>query len=129
MGYSGGSFASGWAAVLQPEYAPELKDNLIGAALGGFAANLTGIAESVDGEVFSGFIPLALNGIANEYPDFKKRLYEEVKPGAKADLQKVQRIVWLHHLSVIQCINISQVQEEYLKKDGHCWKIKPLAKL
>ena len=87
-GYSGGSFASGWAAVLQPEYAPELKDNLIGAALGGFAANLTGIAESVDGEVFSGFIPLALNGIANEYPDFKKRLYEEVKPGAKADLQK-----------------------------------------
>ena len=54
------------------EYAPELKDNLIGAALGGFAANLTGIAESVDGEVFSGFIPLALNGIANEYPDFKR---------------------------------------------------------
>ena len=50
------------------EICPELKENLIGAAVGGFATNITAVAEAVDGTVFSGFIPLALNGLANEYP-------------------------------------------------------------
>lgn len=36
-GYSGGTIASGWAAAIQSEYAPELTDNLIGAALGGLS--------------------------------------------------------------------------------------------
>ena len=45
-GYSGGSLASGWAAALQPKYAPELKKNLIGAALGGFVTNITATAEA-----------------------------------------------------------------------------------
>ena len=61
-----------WAISLQLKYAPELKENLIGAAVGGFATNITAVAEAVDGTVFSGFIPLALNGLANEYPDFKR---------------------------------------------------------
>lgn len=87
-GYSGGSLATGWAISLQSKYAPELKDNLIGAAVGGFAANITAVAESVDGTVFSGFIPLALNGLANEYPDFKKKLYEEVKLSARSGMEK-----------------------------------------
>ena len=33
-GYSGGTIATGWAAQLQPRYAPELKGQLIGAAVG-----------------------------------------------------------------------------------------------
>ena len=43
-GYSGGSLASGWAAALQPSYAPELGGNLLGAALGGFVTNITATA-------------------------------------------------------------------------------------
>lgn len=38
MGYSGGAIATGWAAALQPRYAPEL--NLVGVAAGGLPANL-----------------------------------------------------------------------------------------
>lgn len=87
-GYSGGSLATGWAISLQLKYAPELKENLIGAAVGGFATNITAVAEAVDGTVFSGFIPLALNGLANEYPDFKKRLYGEVKLSARSTMEK-----------------------------------------
>ena len=53
-GYSGGSLASGWAAALQPHYAPELEDNLIGAALGGFVTNITATAEATDGKLLAG---------------------------------------------------------------------------
>ncbi|WP_280295038.1 lipase family protein, partial [Nocardia abscessus] len=35
-GFCGGAIASGWAAQLAPEYAPEL--NLVGAAFGGVPA-------------------------------------------------------------------------------------------
>ena len=66
-GYSGGSLASGWAAALQPKYAPELKKNLIGAALGGFVTNITATAEATDGTLFAGLVPNALSGLANEY--------------------------------------------------------------
>lgn len=39
-GYSGGSIATEWAAELQPSYAPELKKNIKGAAMGGTVVNL-----------------------------------------------------------------------------------------
>lgn len=78
-GYSGGTIASGWAAALQPKYAPELKKNLIGTALGGFVTNITATAVATDGGPFAGLIPNALMGLANEFPDFKKRIYEVVE--------------------------------------------------
>ena len=66
-GYSGGSLASGWAAALQPKYAPELDNNLIGAALGGFVTNITATAEATDGTAFAGIVANALGGLSNEY--------------------------------------------------------------
>jgi len=61
-GYSGGAIATGWAAGLQPSYAPEL--NIKGWAHGGTPANLTGTAVLVDGTLFSGFLPQALAGLS-----------------------------------------------------------------
>lgn len=68
-GYSGGSLATGWAAALQPEYAPELKENLIGAAVGGFLTNLTSSLVLLDGSLFVGLDFAGMNGLANEYPE------------------------------------------------------------
>ncbi|KAG7662503.1 uncharacterized protein J8A68_004034 [[Candida] subhashii] len=79
-GYSGGSLASSWAASLQPEYAPDLGDALIGVALGGFVTNITATAEATDGTIFAGLIANALAGLANEYPDFKDRIYKLANP-------------------------------------------------
>ncbi|KAL3483289.1 secretory lipase-domain-containing protein [Aspergillus germanicus] len=45
-GYSGRSLASGWAAELQPSYAPELK--IAGAALGGTVPKITPVIESIN---------------------------------------------------------------------------------
>jgi pimeloyl-ACP methyl ester carboxylesterase len=60
-GYSGGGIATGWAAQLQPTYAPEIA--IKGWASGGTPANLTGTARFVDGTLFSGFLPQALAGL------------------------------------------------------------------
>ncbi|RLV89684.1 Lipase 1 [Spathaspora sp. JA1] len=77
-GYSGGSLATGWAAALQSTYAPELKRNLVGASLGGFVTNITAVAESVDGTLVAALTPLALTGLANEYPAIRQILDENI---------------------------------------------------
>ncbi|KAI5949407.1 hypothetical protein KGF54_005642 [Candida jiufengensis] len=80
MGYSGGTIASGWAAMLQPEYAPHLKKNLIGAVLGAFTTNITSMVEIVDGTLFAGLIPNVLIGLSNQYPKLKKFYWERLNP-------------------------------------------------
>lgn len=64
-GYSGGALATGWAASLQPSYAPEL--DIKGWAQGGTPANLTGTFEYLsDNNPFSGLLPPAVAGLS--YP-------------------------------------------------------------
>lgn len=67
-GYSGGAIASGWAAQLQPTYAPEL--NVRGVALGGTPADLLATARHMDGTFVSGFMLLVAIAISREYPYF-----------------------------------------------------------
>ncbi|MFI1241332.1 lipase family protein [Nocardia salmonicida] len=69
LGYSGGGMATGWAAALAPQYAPELR--LVGAAQGGVPMNITTMARTL------GFAPHPMFGLAmaaalgleREYPD------------------------------------------------------------
>ncbi len=67
-GYSGGAIASGWAAELAPEYAPEL--NLAGAVFGGVPADFEMLLETMNGRNAAGgvFLAAAL-GVAREYPE------------------------------------------------------------
>jgi hypothetical protein len=73
-GASFGSIASGWAAALQPKYAPELKSQLKGAALGSFYTNVTALINAVDGTAYAGLIPQALKGLNRAYPKFAHKL-------------------------------------------------------
>ncbi|RLV90861.1 Lipase 1 [Spathaspora sp. JA1] len=86
-GYSAGAISTGWAAVIQSTYAPELKPNLLGAAIGGFAPDFASMAKYLDGTFLSGLIPAALFGIANEYPIFGDIIAEHVNPKLAKDLQ------------------------------------------
>lgn len=61
-GYSGGAIATGWAASLQPTYAPEL--DIKGWIQGGTPSNITGTLVFIDNTLFSGFIPPAVAGLA-----------------------------------------------------------------
>lgn len=62
VGYSGGAIATGWAASLQPHYAPEL--NVNGWVHGGTPVNLTSTLLYIDGTSHSGFTPIAVDGLS-----------------------------------------------------------------
>ena len=66
FGYSGGAIASGWAAALQPSYAPEI--NAVGFAMGGTPSNLTSTVENLNDGLFSGFGISGVVGLLYTYP-------------------------------------------------------------
>ncbi|MGH3353691.1 MAG: lipase family protein, partial [Nocardioides sp.] len=66
-GYSGGAHATGWAAQMQPTYAPDVK--LVGAAMGGTPSNPEAVGRYIDGGFFAGFEFAAAYGISQEYPE------------------------------------------------------------
>jgi hypothetical protein len=81
-GYSGGSIATGWASQLQPSYASGLSNNLVAAAMGGVVANITAVAEKVDGTIYVGFLPAGFLGLSMAYPQFQSFIKEELEPNA-----------------------------------------------
>lgn len=66
-GYSGGAIATAWAAELEPLYAPELRKNIVGAAVGGVEPNITTVLTTINKGYFSGVIPSGMWGLANQY--------------------------------------------------------------
>jgi hypothetical protein len=66
-GYSGGAQATGWAAEMQPSYAPDVK--LAGVTMGGTPADPGAVARSLDGGLFSGFEAAATVSLDTEYPE------------------------------------------------------------
>ncbi|MBF6172984.1 lipase family protein [Nocardia blacklockiae] len=75
-GYSGGATATGWAAQLAPEYAPELR--LAGALIGGVPADYELLARSMDGvNGASGIFLAATLGLAREYPELLSLLNDD----------------------------------------------------
>ncbi|WP_324194305.1 lipase family protein [Nocardia blacklockiae] len=68
-GYSGGGMATGFAAALAPEYAPELP--IVGTAMGGVPVNIGKLALDVGAapNPLFGLGFAAANGLEREYPD------------------------------------------------------------
>ena len=69
VGYSGGGIATGWAAQLQPVYAPELTGVLAGSSVGGVPADYSQLFDSLDGTLGSGLYIAAVLGLAREHPE------------------------------------------------------------
>ncbi|GLB63768.1 putative lipase [Dietzia sp. NCCP-2495] len=68
-GYSGGAIAAGWAAQLQPVYAPELTGVLVGSSIGGVPSDYTALFDTMDGTLGSGLYRAAIFGLARDYPE------------------------------------------------------------
>ncbi|WP_054816459.1 lipase family protein [Nocardia arizonensis] len=66
-GYSGGAYASLWAAELQPAYAPEVR--LVGVSAGGVPADWTAIARHVDGTGQAGLAVLIVHAVTRNNPE------------------------------------------------------------
>jgi hypothetical protein len=66
-GYSGGAYATLWAAQMQPDYAPDVR--LAGITAGGVPSNWPAIAQGVDGTTQAGLAMLVLLSIAKNNPN------------------------------------------------------------
>lgn len=88
-GYSGGTIATAWAAALQPQYAPSLKGQIVGAAMGGWVTNITATAAGVEGTLFAGLTAGAVGGLVNEYPDLLKLIDTEAPEQGPSILNQV----------------------------------------
>jgi hypothetical protein len=66
-GYSGGAFATLWAAQLQPEYAPDIQ--FAGIASGGVPVDWPAMAHGVDGTAQAGLAMLVLVAIVENEPN------------------------------------------------------------
>ncbi|GAB2832996.1 alpha/beta fold hydrolase [Actinocorallia aurea] len=84
-GYSQGGGASGAAAELQPDYAPELK--LAGAYVGAPPANLSEVIYGIDGSALAGALGWSINGFAQGSPTVKKAIEKNVNAAGKAALK------------------------------------------
>lgn len=99
-GYSGGTLGCGWAASLQPSYAPELKKYLIGAAMGGYVANITATAIGVEGTYFAGISANAIAGLSEQYPEIKDVIEEQLLPLRERAFQEAYNLCLLPSLAV-----------------------------
>lgn len=67
-GYSGGAIATGWAAQLAGEYAPELP--VVGSLIGGVPADYDQLRRTMNGSIgAAGIFLAAALGLAREYPE------------------------------------------------------------
>jgi hypothetical protein len=84
-GYSQGGGAAGWAAQLQPRYAPGLR--LRGVAMGGTPANLQAVAANLNGSAFFAFLGGAAIGFNAAYPS--RHLLSNLTPAGRAAMAKL----------------------------------------
>lgn len=89
-GYSGGSLASGFAAELQPSYAPELK--IAGAALGGTVPDILSVLYTINKSIYAGLIATGVVGLANEYPEIASLIDAQLKPEKKSKVENVRKL-------------------------------------
>lgn len=67
-GYSGGAIATHWAAVLAPDYAPDVNRRLVGYAEGGLLVDPAHNLKYISGSsVWAGVAPMAIIGAARAY--------------------------------------------------------------
>jgi hypothetical protein len=86
-GYSGGSIPTQFAAQLQPTYAPELSDSLLGATAGGIIANLSATLETIDKTKYAGLGLGGLKGITQEYPAVENYVNQHLRDEKKDAFQ------------------------------------------
>ncbi|MEU1430491.1 lipase family protein [Nocardia sp. NPDC005746] len=80
-GYSGGGMGSGWAAEMQPGYAPEL--NIKGIALGAPVSDVESLLH-VNGSLFAGLIGVGIASLRNAYPRFAETTEKYLTPEGRA---------------------------------------------
>jgi Secretory lipase len=85
-GFSGGSLATGWAAQLQPTYAPEL--NFAGAALGSTIPDIRSVLYRINNGPWVGLAPAGIMGLVAEYPELGELVDQHLIPDKAKDFKR-----------------------------------------
>jgi hypothetical protein len=89
-GYSGGGFASAWAAEVSAGYAPEL--DLVGAILGSPVADPGSIGRQLNGTFWAGLPGLVIAALAQTYPDVERLIEQHATKEGKALLARLEKM-------------------------------------
>lgn len=85
-GYSGGGWATSWAAELAAGYAPELRT--VGAVLGSPVGDPELVFRRANGHLFAGLAGLAIAGLIRSYPTMRELVDQHVDPSGRALFEK-----------------------------------------
>lgn len=85
-GYSGGGWATSWAAEMAADYAPEL--DVVGAVLGSPVADPELVFRRANGHFFAGLAGLAVAGLIRSYPTMRDLVDQHVNDTGRARLDK-----------------------------------------
>jgi len=110
-GYSGGAIASGWAAQLAPEYAPEL--NIAGVAFGGPPTDYKILQTSLNGQIGSGLFTAATIGLSREYPEMRELANDNGKRLALAQKDQCVDVLSYSGLLLLDQRNLSSVPDVF----------------
>jgi hypothetical protein len=89
-GYSGGGFASAWAAEVSGGYAPEL--NIVGAVLGSPVGDPGNVARRLNATFWAGLPAMVIGALAQIYPDVERLVQQHATEEGKAILAKLQKV-------------------------------------
>ena len=89
-GYSGGGFASAWAAEVSAGYAPEL--NIVGAVLGSPVADPGSIGRRLNNTFWAGLPGLVIAALSQIYPEVERLVQQHATPEGKALLAKLSKM-------------------------------------
>lgn len=85
-GYSGGGWATSWAAELAAGYAPELR--VAGAVLGSPVGDPELVFRRANGRAFAGLAVLAIAGLIRSYPTMRGLVDDHVSDAGRAMLER-----------------------------------------
>ncbi|HEU4363654.1 MAG TPA: lipase family protein [Mycobacterium sp.] len=100
-GYSGGGLATGWAAEISADYAPEL--NVVGAVLGSPVGDFECTLRRLDGSFWSGLPAVMVASLAHIYPDLHRVIEEHTTEEGRALLNSLESmttvgaVLKMHH--------------------------------
>ncbi|CAN3374678.1 hypothetical protein DIURU_000074 [Diutina rugosa] len=89
-GYSGGSIPTKWASALIKRYAPDLRKNVVGAAVGGVVSNLGSTARHNEGTLYAGLVASAVGGLAKQYPEFDELIRDQLSDAHYREINYTQ---------------------------------------
>jgi triacylglycerol lipase len=111
-GYSGGGLATGWAAEVAADYAPEL--DVVGAVLGSPVGDLGHTLLGLNGSFWSGLPAMMIAALAHTYPDLERLIEEHATDDGRALLRSLETMTTAGAIRKMRHKNLDSYVDEPL---------------